>query len=407
MQGRQIALVGAFDRYNYGDVLMPIVITKWFTSQYPWLHFDYFGLHSADLSSYDGLKCSSLHDFYRSQSRFDGTVVVGGEVLGAEYRTMLPMSMTGFPYLVPRVAMVFLSICAKVSNEATNGFCRTMLGLHSRMPWIIENVDNPVVYNTVGGARRLIPYAMQRKWFPEIATALRTSRYISVRSSSDRDALVEAGIPCKAAPDSVTTVADCWSPREVVCLAKSATRAQISSLGEYFVFQINLDEAKRYGTKLIADALEETCSINKLKCLLVPVGYAPVHDDLIALEKIDDQTSRNVALLGEHGLFDITYAILSSCCFVGTSLHGAVVAGSYSVPHTSIKRSDTKTSGYLEAWQTTPIPAIAISELPTAVRTLCSASSQSFVTIASKRNRARAAQNFRDLADVLSGEHCD
>jgi hypothetical protein len=81
----KILVIGAFDRYNYGDLLFPLVIEKQLSSYGHPFEFQYFGLVKSDLSAVGGLPTQDLQEFYKACEE-GGTpvhvIIAGGEALG-------------------------------------------------------------------------------------------------------------------------------------------------------------------------------------------------------------------------------------------------------------------------------------------------------------------------------------
>ncbi len=395
----QIALVGAFDRYNYGDVLMPIILRTWFENHYHQIKFEYFGLKRADLSKIGGVKCHSLSDLYVSKNEYDAFIVVGGEVLAAHYYSMLPMSLVNLHYPLPEIILKFLSTSFKLNPRATNKICARVLNVSSKMPWILENMPGPVIYNTVGGSRNLIPFIMENPYYSSVLDLLSDSDYISVRSDLDVQSLIKANIKCHKYPDSVSLISECWNPQFVLNCASNIVKKQILNK-KYFVFQINMHDFKKYNREKIIQNLQLACSENHISCILVPIGFAPAHDDYEALKFIDENTDEHIEMLKNNNIFDITAALMCAKCYLGTSLHGCIVSSSYGIPHSTLSRKETKTSDYLSSWHTTPIPMFEIENLSNTLMNLISLCDYDFSAIG-KKNIMYVRDNYTKIANIL------
>ena len=405
MKSNKIAIIGAFDRFNYGDVLMPAVFTqivsKISSTEY---QYDYYGLKRADLTKQGGYKCSPISEYYQSQDEYYATVVVGGEVLGAEYWGMLPMLMEGAPFWAIRPFTRALSLFAKISNKSINKLIENEVGSPAAMPWIIQGAPTKVIYNTVGGSRRLIPYIRSAR--PDLFSVLddlRRATYISVRSTEDMRALSSAGIKARLAPDSVSLISRVLNAEDIARGAAKNVTSLIAHIGNYFAFQINYDDAKQIGFKYIASCIETACSASGLSCLLVPIGLAPLHDDDKALGMIAKYTESNVHILPTCDVASITYALSNAECYVGTSLHGCIVSGSFGVPHTSIERKEKKTSGYLETWKSSPMCSIKLAELDSALSTLTQPASKQATKRSATKIQSAALNNFAEIIRALEG----
>ena len=80
---RTVVLYGAYDRYNYGDNLMPIVFEmffeEWKKDERADVNFVYASLLYSDLSKYDCLTTEPISAVIPRLKRGDAIVVVGGD----------------------------------------------------------------------------------------------------------------------------------------------------------------------------------------------------------------------------------------------------------------------------------------------------------------------------------------
>src|SRR5690554_1612546 len=87
----KILIIGAFDRYNYGDLLFPLIIEKKLNSYGRDFEFAYFGLVNSDLSKEGGKPTQDLKAFYEQLSHPDqkaSIIVAGGEALGVTWNSL-------------------------------------------------------------------------------------------------------------------------------------------------------------------------------------------------------------------------------------------------------------------------------------------------------------------------------
>lgn len=74
------------------------------------------------------------------------------------------------------------------------------------------------------------------------------------------------------------------------------------------------------------------------KIVLLPIGYASGHDDYYFLKKINKLIPDCTTLAYNLNVWEILYIIKNSKAYIGTSLHGAIIAMSYSVPHYGLNK---------------------------------------------------------------------
>ena len=84
----KIALVGAFDRYNYGDILMPIIMHNQIIDNLNIknVEFSYYGLFESDMSKCKGYSTKALSELKNND--VDVIIFVGGEILTSRYTGM-------------------------------------------------------------------------------------------------------------------------------------------------------------------------------------------------------------------------------------------------------------------------------------------------------------------------------
>src|SRR5579863_5606664 len=94
MRGRDrkhIRLLCSCDRYNYGDLLFPIVtqaaLTALLGSDNPY-DFATYGLARSDLGAYGGLPSRGIHDLYKETKSGDVVLLAGGENLAQTWFVM-------------------------------------------------------------------------------------------------------------------------------------------------------------------------------------------------------------------------------------------------------------------------------------------------------------------------------
>lgn len=62
----KILIIGAFDRFNYGDLLFPIIIEQQLKTYSNALDIEYFGIVESDLSSLGGSQQKTYSNFMKA-----------------------------------------------------------------------------------------------------------------------------------------------------------------------------------------------------------------------------------------------------------------------------------------------------------------------------------------------------
>lgn len=398
----KIGILGAFSRYNYGDVLMPLIVEKAIRQRISGnIDFSFYSYVKSDLSRIGGVPSNSLHDLYSNYKNLDCVIVAGGQVFGQEHRRMYPLEFNmSHPELAHYLQIIF-KVCGKISPSQTNKFCRRMINVSCDYPWVVEAPfnGNKVIYNTVGGNFDSLSHT---KSYPSIINTLSESPILSVRSYKDYRIWKTHLNNVTLVPDSVGIISEIYPTNSLLQLLSSHSRNLIPEIGDYFVFQI----AREYGEgkeQILANEIHKACDLSGLNCLLLPMGYAAGHEDQIILNSLNNITDERVKILDNANIFDITYALSCAKAYIGTSLHGAIVSCSYSVPHSTIVVNNKKTEDYIKGWVTSNYPSTAINSI---AETLCNLISEPNVKYTSYRSSEISNLidlNFDNIVSVLAG----
>lgn len=325
---RQVIFYGAFDRYNYGDNLMPILLEMYFEKFHPEktseLEFIFSSIMDSDLSRYDCKSSIAMTKLLKIKSG-STVIIVGGEVLGADVGTLfMHVQENLFISKILRKARRFfpglLLYCAKMCYKSEWNY-----------PYIPnkKSFSNSVkvVYNTVGGW----PHESQ-------CSILESADYISVRDERTFQALPGVS-KRKLVPDSVLMVSKVADLEFVSSKVRSEIKDAVAN--KKFIAVQACPYKVRFSAKELADELSTIVKNKNTDVILLPIGYASGHDDAIFLEKVKTSADVDLLLLKNLTVWEIMYIIAVSSGFYGTSLHGVITAMSFCVPHFCIN-SDIK-----------------------------------------------------------------
>ncbi|MCH7396516.1 polysaccharide pyruvyl transferase family protein [Belliella sp. DSM 107340] len=319
-----INVIGAFDRYNYGDLLFPIILRNELGESY---NYKFYSIRNYNYEGYGGVRTKSIIRllfkllFKRNQT----VIIAGGHVIGAGWLILFFHNWKAFrmffePKYRKKYDVYFNSIFNKI--------------FRSRYPYVISlplQRNNQIIYSSVGGT----VYSLGRK--SELIKNLFGVDLFSVRSSRLYEFGVENNINSKLVPDSAMLISNYFK----------------KSLAEnYLVFQCHNLSSE------IIDVLAEQLFIIanrnvKKKIILLPIGYANGHEDFIALQKLKSHDilcdMQNVVYRKEMSVFGIIKIISGAECFIGTSLHGIITSFTYNVPYLCIS-SSYKLKEYIKDW---------------------------------------------------------
>ncbi|MBL1167153.1 polysaccharide pyruvyl transferase family protein, partial [Escherichia coli] len=154
----------------------------------------------------------------------------------------------------------------------------------------------------------------------------------------------------------------------------------------------------KFSAKQMADELGKIRREHDIDAVLLPIGYASGHDDVIFLEKVKACSEHTLLLLNELNVWEIMYVIAKSIGFYGTSLHGVITAMSFQIPHFCINDDITKLVSFLETWSVPPYhKPLSIDEISGTVKQAIAGPAEGL------KDAVEHAQNliFESLDDIV------
>lgn len=345
---KKIALVGAVDRNNYGDLLFPIILKEWLSSRNKDLDFKNYGVVSSDLSKIGAMPSEKISDIESDVP--DALIVVGGATLNSAWK------FTHLHLLENAKEILFYRILYKLigKRNAERVSAKIIQG-KSRYPWIFSKQEYKlgncqIIYNTVSGTD--FSYFSEKEQY-KIASYLAQADYLSVRDPLTKMNLQNLNIEkVHMAPDSAIIMSDIFPKNKLNEMV--STEYQIfekeNDSKKYLVFQIG----KKYATdeKKIAEQICQYCQERKLSLILLPIGRAGMHEDHIPLRKIYEYCKNEVEVFlpKNNTIFDTMSYIANAEIFLGTSLHGNITAISYGVKTVGLDSRVKKLKFFLEEY---------------------------------------------------------
>lgn len=340
-----ILIIGAFDRFNYGDLLFPLVIEAQLATYGQAFDARYFGIIESDLSALGGKPTDDIQAFYRACQENMGhtsVIVAGGEAVAVTWSSLLlALSSTfkrthRFHHHINRIVDL-------------NAFAKRKLHGKTELPFVFTKSDfagiDRVIFNSLGGSE-IDPATFDR--FGGLRERLRGIDYFAVRDKATQRNLAEQDIDTHLYPDSAILMSNFY-PTTILADRVSATVAEYVAKNRngYVFFQIKNNHAKT-NEQQIAKQLDAISVQTGLHVCLCPIGKALNHDDHLALQRIAPLLTRPHMLVDEVTIWDIMYLIANASVYVGTSLHGAITAMSYAVPYVGV--AVPKLHSYLQTW---------------------------------------------------------
>ncbi|HFP9448559.1 TPA: polysaccharide pyruvyl transferase family protein [Raoultella ornithinolytica] len=347
----KVVLYGAYDRYNYGDNLMPILLERFFRIKHPQkverLEFIYASINSSDLSKYSCMPTVPMKSLLSLDDN-STIIVVGGEVLGADVGTLYTHVQNNYYYTR------FLKAIRRYSPATLTKIASLLYPAVWTYPYIPQknSFKNNVriIYNTVGG----VPIASQVEHVKE-------AEYISARDQRTYEKM-KTWTSTELVPDSVLIASDIVDD----IFLKAKVRKDIvdyCNAHKYITVQACPYKVP-FTAKEMADELDSVKIETGLDVVLLPIGYASGHDDVLFLKEVQLLATTKLNVQFELNVWEIMYFLSHSQSFYGTSLHGVITAMSFGIPHFCLNEKIDKITSFAKTWSVEPfIKPIAVNEI--------------------------------------------
>lgn len=383
----RVATIGAFDRFNYGDLLFPITLDAMGVGS--GIDFDHFSVRRADMVGFGGVTSGSqrdLVDALSGPSEPAAIVLAGGEVLGATW-TQACAAAFRFPIdLGPRMLE-----WASVPIRYRESWCRKALGGAWSLPYVPPSDvarRTRVVANAVGASSIA---GLPRDRANEVLNTMAHAAYVSVRDNRGLGILKAAGVAAELAPDPAAVLRSVFPGGQRVEGKRLVVQCSEAWL-----------RRNRGAVAAIAEAADRFDEV-----VLLPVGTTGGHNDQIALNRVSSGLTRlgvpvrfssSRSDMGDDAIGRIVREIEGASVFVGSSLHGAITAMAYGVRHVGL-RGVAKLSAYLETWGDGLTPfGVGVSSLSESIGTVMKIDSD----LLERRAMGLAELSTRNYERVLS-----
>lgn len=395
MERKSIILYGASDRYNFGDNLMPIVHNAFLQKYHPNVFEDYkvecAALFRSDLSKYKCLPTVPIRKFFKNIEEGSVLIVVGGETLNSKALNLYFFCIQS--KILKKVIGRLKKKSPRVKSAIGSLLCRTGFEYPFTPPLKAFRNNVKICYNAVGGK---IPSEGGERLL--LLDRLKAACYISVRDSRSNSDMSELGCKVHVSPDSVSSISDLFDDDHI--LDQVSERVQIMTRKKYFVFQSSPHKTNFSPTQT-AEILMKSEDTTKTPFILLPIGYAAGHDDREYLNAV--ARNSDIPVLDNLNVWEILWVIRNSNAYFGTSLHGAIIAMAYQIPHFAIG-SVPKLAAYLDEWSSEPFTGLrSVSEIPQLISMLEQDHQKTLAEVA-RKTRVGALRNMHNLftaAEVL------
>ncbi|MCX5542791.1 polysaccharide pyruvyl transferase family protein [Paraburkholderia sp. CNPSo 3076] len=351
MASKPTVIFGAFDRHNFGDLLIARVMARMLRRR----ELLFAGLAARDPHGDGGpatVALARIATFARGRSV--NVIHAGGELLTCN--AWEAAVMLAPPRRVP----------ALIADEDTwlrdgRAWAHQHVGVASLAPYVLSKSALPGVrvkhlsFNAVGGVDL---DARNAQLGADVLAALQSADAVSVRDRQTQTLLAQRGIEARLIPDPATLTAALFGTairRHAATLALRDVRQAFPH--GYAAVQFSADFGDDATLDTLAAQLELTACGHGLGIVLFRAGAAPWHDDLAVYQRLAARLcAAHVRVFASLNVWDICALIAGSRIYCGSSLHGRIVAMAYALPRVNISHPDhsfagSKHAAYMRTWE--------------------------------------------------------
>jgi hypothetical protein len=218
-----------------------------------------------------------------------------------------------------------------------------------------------VLFNAVGGVALAAADASLRA---EVLAALQAADAVTVRDAVTQAQLAAAGIEAPLLPDPAVMLAALFART----IRTQAERGAVAALRPAFPQgHLAVQFSAEFGDDRTLDALAaqfDRVAADGLGLALFRAGAAPWHDDLDVYQRLASRLRAARARIVESmNIWDACALIATSRGFVGSSLHGRIVASAFGLPRINLRSpavSDHpgKQAAYAATWEDASMPGV-------------------------------------------------
>jgi hypothetical protein len=341
-----VILYGAFDRHNFGDLLLAHVCA----AQLPGRPIAYAGLAARDLRRCGGHRVEALPAAAREAKAGTTVLHVGGEVLTTSAWEAAVMLLP--PREVP-ATVAYLEAHPQERRE----WVRSRLGTADLAPYLAPREwlppDAIVHCHAVGGFDLDTRDPALRA---EVMDKLRRAHSVSVRDRATLAHLASAGVAASLVPDAAVKVAWLFAPK----VARRANAGEVARVRAtfprgFFAVQCGAEYGDDATLDALAAQLDAAAEAAGVGIALFRAGAAPWHDDLAVLRRLRRRLHRPAVVFVSLDIWDLCALIASSRACCCSSLHARIVAMAFAVPRVGLRADPgdglTKHEAFARTWE--------------------------------------------------------
>lgn len=349
-------LFGAFDRHNFGDLLLAHVAAALLEGK-PLL---FAGLLERDLRGYGGHRLRAVAALARELRDAPVNIIhVGGELLCCDSWQAAVMLLP--PQQVQPVVARFEAL-----PEQRLAWARDLLGVDGMAPYLLSRRLFPgavsLICNAVGGVDLAAAAVALRA---EVLEKLRMADRVSVRDRVTQAQLAAVGIAAPLTPDPAVMVAELFGARIAACGRQGEPARLLAEFPRgYIAVQFSADFGDDATLAVLAAQLDAVVRTTGHGVVLFRAGAAPWHDDLECYRRLAARMgSGAVRISAALDLWQICALIAQSRGYCGSSLHGRIVALAYGLPRINFllpahSGRPGKQAAFAAAWEVEQMAAV-------------------------------------------------
>ena len=347
-----VAIVfGAFDRHNFGDLLFAQVAAALLRPR----RLLYAGLADVDLRPVGGKRVQCLSDVLARAGRYGGALIhAGGELLTCSAWEAAVMLLPP-----PQAAPLASRLDHDLRGRAA--WAHDRLRSSDLAPYLAAPAGLRVLHVAIGGVGLTqCDAAMQR----EVLDKLRQASAVSVRDRITHALLGRAGIASRLMPDPAALTARLLDGR----IRRHAHGSVLSALRRrfprgYLAVQFSADFGDDVTLDALARALDQAARETGCGIVFFRAGAAYWHDDIDCYRRLIRRLRTPAAMLHSLNLWDICALIAGARCYLGSSLHGRIVAMAYALPRLNLgppgqEGVPSKQAAYAATWDMPAMPGV-------------------------------------------------
>jgi len=356
---RHLRVICSCDRYNYGDLLFPLISRQGLAAIGDDYEIAEYGLVPSDLSAFGARPSRGMKDLYRDVEAGDVVLLAGGENLA---QTWFAMHLS---LLDQDGAGQHVRLSERFGSSLAEWLSRRKMGGGQPFPYILgpDQFREPVrvMYNSMGGwpLRHFQPHKQKA-----ITDSLQNASFVSVRDRESAAILheIDPTLKVRLAPDCVFLLPELFPRDHLAEMASPAVRELVRKTGDFICFQCNspYGDANR---EEIKRQLAILAARSGMRIVLAPTARIWPFEDHVFLTALAGELGNSAKVLPASAtIYDVAYTLASGRLFCGTSLHGVITALAHNVPFVPLATSDPKLGNNIESWglqDSFPMAAVA------------------------------------------------